>query len=73
LSEDFATYFQLLWVERFRGDSAFHEDMRGIRIRRRKPRVASRPVIDTTQTDLMALLNTNSYQKGLALSSRARR
>jgi aminopeptidase N len=28
------------------------------------PEVASRPVIDTTQTDLMALLNTNSYQKG---------
>ena len=39
--------------------------MRGIRDRVIKaPEVASRPVIDTTQTDLMELLNTNSYQKG---------
>jgi len=28
------------------------------------PEVASRPVIDTLQTNLMQLLNTNSYQKG---------
>jgi len=65
LSEGFATYFQQLWVERFRGDSAFREAMRGIRDQVLKaPEVASRPVIDTAQTDLMALLNTNSYQKG---------
>ncbi len=65
LSEGFATYFQQLWVERFRGDSAFREDMRGTRDQIVKaPEVASRPVIDTVQTDLMALLNTNSYQKG---------
>jgi aminopeptidase N len=65
LSEGFATYFQQLWVERFRGDSAFRADLRGTREQVVKaPEVASRPVIDTTQTDLMALLNRNSYQKG---------
>jgi len=65
LSEGFATYFAALWVERFAGDSAFRDEMRRIRQEVVKaPEVASRPVIDTTQTDLMALLNTNSYQKG---------
>jgi aminopeptidase N len=65
LSEGFATYFEQLWVERFAGDSAFRAGMRKIRDRVVKaPEVAARPVIDTTQTDLMALLNTNSYQKG---------
>ena len=65
LSEGFATYFAELWVERFAGDSAFRADMRGLRDQIVKaPEVASRPVIDTTQTDLMKLLNTNSYQKG---------
>ena len=65
LSEGFATYFANLWVERFGGDSAFRAEMRGIRDRITKaPEVAARPVIDTTQTDLMKLLNTNSYQKG---------
>ena len=65
LSEGFATYFQQLWVERFGGDSAFRQELRRTRDEIVKaPEVASRPVIDTTQTDLMALLNTNSYQKG---------
>ena len=65
LSEGFATYFEALWGERFAGDSAFRDEMRRIREQIVKaPEVATRPVIDTTQTDLMALLNTNSYQKG---------
>ena len=65
LSEGFATYFQQLWIERFGGDSAFRADLRRTREQIVKaPEVASRPVIDTTQTNLMALLNTNSYQKG---------
>jgi aminopeptidase N len=65
LSEGFATYFAQLWVERFAGDSAFRADMRQLRDQIVKaPEVSSRPVIDTTQTDLMKLLNTNSYQKG---------
>ena len=65
LSEGFATYFAELWGERSAGDSAFRASMRRIRDQIIKaPEVALRPVIDTTQTDLMALLNTNSYQKG---------
>ena len=65
LSEGFATYFEALWVERFAGDSAFRGEMRRIREEIVKaPEVALRPVIDTAQADLMALLNTNSYQKG---------
>jgi aminopeptidase N len=65
LSEGFATYFEQLWIERFQGDSAFRASMQGLRDQIVKaPEVASRPVIDTAQTDLMALLNTNSYQKG---------
>jgi aminopeptidase N len=65
LSEGFATYFEKLWVERFEGDSAFRVGMRGLRDEIVKaPEVATRPVIDTAQGNLMALLNTNSYQKG---------
>ena len=65
LSEGFATYFQQLWTERFGGDSAFRAGMSGLRNQIvGAAEVATRPVIDTTQTNLMALLNTNSYQKG---------
>src|SRR5678816_4901096 len=54
LSEGFATYFEALWVERFAGDSGFRDEMRRIREEIFKaPEVASRPVIDTLQTDLM--------------------
>ena len=65
LSEGFATYFEKLWVERFEGDSVFRVEMRRLRDEIVKaPAVAARPVIDTAQGNLMALLNTNSYQKG---------
>ncbi len=65
LSEGFATYFSALWTEHAHGDSAFLETMRDIRSRvLRDQRVATRPVIDSTETDLMALLDANSYQKG---------
>ena len=65
LSEGFATYFAELYVEHSEGDSAFRANLRQIREQVIKaPEVASRPVIDTTQTNLMELLNTNSYQKG---------
>ena len=65
LSEGFATYFEALWTRHAFGDSAFRAEM--ARTRREiilDPVVSSRPVIDTAQTDLMRLLNTNSYQKG---------
>ena len=65
LSEGFATYFAELYVEHSEGDSAFRDGMRRIRETIIKaPEVASRPVIDTTQTVLMELLNRNSYEKG---------
>ncbi|MGH7663775.1 MAG: M1 family metallopeptidase [Gemmatimonadaceae bacterium] len=65
LSEGFATYFEKLWVERFQGDSVFRAAMSEIRTQIEKsPATALRPVIDTAQANLLALLNTNSYQKG---------
>jgi aminopeptidase N len=65
LSEGFATYFEQLWIERFAGDSAFRGSMQRMReVIVKAPEVSSRPVIDTAQTDLMALLNRNSYEKG---------
>jgi aminopeptidase N len=65
LSEGFATYFEKLWVEQSEGTSAFRTGMIELReevVRARE--VRRRPVIDTMQTDLMQLLNANSYQKG---------
>ncbi len=65
LSEGFATYFAALYTEYGTGPEAFRTemaDMRGAIIG--DDVVAQRPVLDTAQTELMALLNTNSYQKG---------
>ena len=65
LSEGFATYFEELWTRHAFGDSAFIKEMAQTRTEvLRDAMVASRPVIDTTQTDLMRLLDANSYQKG---------
>ncbi len=65
LSEGFATYFAALWARHAFGDSALtHEMARTRAALLRDPIVASRPVIDTTQTDLMRLLDGNSYEKG---------
>jgi aminopeptidase N len=66
LSEGFATYFAALWTRAARGDSAFRDDMTGIRrtVLRDSGVVTHHPVIDTVETDLMKLLNANSYQKG---------
>ena len=65
LSEGFASYFEQLWVQHSDGDDAFRKGMTELR----KEIISSkatytRPVIDTLQTNLMQLLNTNSYQKG---------
>ena len=65
LSEGFATYFAALWTKHSRGEPAFRDEMH--RIRREilaDPIVAQRPVLDTAQTNYLALLNANSYQKG---------
>lgn len=65
LSEGFATYFEALWVEHDRGADSLKAHMARIREQvLRADVVATRAVIDTTQGDLMAMLNTNSYQKG---------
>ncbi|HUF30092.1 MAG TPA: M1 family metallopeptidase [Gemmatimonadaceae bacterium] len=65
LSEGFATYFAALWTEHSRGDSAMRASMQAMRRGIIDSEItAQRPVIDTAQTNLMALLNTNSYQKG---------
>jgi aminopeptidase N len=65
LSEGFATYFAALYTEHATGASAFREEMDGIRrVIVGAAAAAERPVIDTAQTDLMGLLNANSYQKG---------
>jgi aminopeptidase N len=66
LSEGFATYFDALWTQHAHGDSAFVAQMTRTRdeILDDTASVVNRPVIDTIETNLLALLNTNSYQKG---------
>jgi len=66
LSEGFATYFSALWTQHSRGDSAFRADMSSIRDRilEDSTDVAHKPVIDTLTTELLDLLNRNSYEKG---------
>ncbi|HJP60800.1 MAG TPA: M1 family metallopeptidase, partial [Gemmatimonadaceae bacterium] len=66
LSEGFADYFEALYAQHAHGDSAFRSEMSRFRSQILADTVAvpTRPVIDTAQTDLFALLNANSYQKG---------
>lgn len=66
LSEGFATYFAALWTREAHGDSAFRADMSHIRrtVLDDTISVTRRPVIDTTQSNLLALLDRNSYEKG---------
>jgi aminopeptidase N len=65
LSEGFATYLTAVYQEMTYGKKRSDETMKSARNRvigysLRSPA----PVVDTTITDLMKLLNTNSYQKG---------
>ena len=65
LSEGFATYLVAVYQEKTYGKEKFDETMKSARDRvigfdMRSPK----PVVDTTVTDLMRLLNANSYQKG---------
>jgi aminopeptidase N len=65
LSEGFADYFGALWDRQVRGDSGYRAALDTFRVRIFADSDAERrPVIDTAQTDYMALLNTNSYDKG---------
>jgi len=65
LSEGFADYFAALWEQHIRGDAAFHRTMAAVRAKILADTVvARRPVIDTAETNYLALLNANSYDKG---------
>ncbi|MBI3790379.1 MAG: M1 family metallopeptidase, partial [Gemmatimonadetes bacterium] len=65
LSEGFATYLAAMYTEHAQGDSAFHAELREMRRAVMASAVSrTRPVLDTAQTVLLELLNTNSYQKG---------
>jgi aminopeptidase N len=66
LSEGFATYMAALWTRASRGDSAFRAEMADIRntVLDDTVSVTTRPVIDSAQTNYLALLDRNSYQKG---------
>jgi aminopeptidase N len=65
LSEGFATYLTAVYLEKAYGKEKLDESMKSARNRvlgfyKR----SQRPIIDTAVTDLMKLLNANSYQKG---------
>lgn len=65
LSEGFATYLTSMYFEEVKGKEALSKDLDSTRARViRYYRKNKMPVIDTTVTDLMQLLNTNTYQKG---------
>jgi len=65
LSEGFATYFAALWDRQARGETGYRARLAKLRANiLTDSAVAQRPVIDTAQTDYMALLNANSYDKG---------
>ncbi|HLN54526.1 MAG TPA: M1 family metallopeptidase [Bacteroidales bacterium] len=65
LSEGFATYLTSMYFEHTRGEEALKNDLDSTRSRLiRYYRKNRKPVIDTTETDLMNLLNMNTYQKG---------
>jgi aminopeptidase N len=65
LSEGFATYLTSMYFESKNGKEALKTDLDSTRARLiRYYRKNKMPVIDTANTDLMKLLNMNSYQKG---------
>ncbi len=65
LSEGFATYMTILYFEQAYGkDTSLHmirEDRDEVIA---YAKTSNRPVVDSTETDYMALLNPNSYEKG---------
>ncbi|MCX6333964.1 MAG: M1 family metallopeptidase [Bacteroidia bacterium] len=65
LSEGFATYLTSVYNEMTYGKEKLAESMKKSRERiLRDSENTTQPVIDTTITNLMKLLNTNSYEKG---------
>jgi aminopeptidase N len=64
LSEGFATYLAALWLRHADGDSAFRAGMGKAAAAVFNAKETERPIIDTAQSDLLELLNSNNYQKG---------
>ncbi len=64
LSEGFASYFDPVYFEILGEVETFREAMRSKKASYLRSPVVDRPVIDTTVTALMSLLNANNYPKG---------
>ncbi|HEY7681216.1 MAG TPA: M1 family metallopeptidase [Gemmatimonadales bacterium] len=64
LSEGFADYFAALWLRHADGDSAFRAEMQKEAASVFGSQATARPILDTTATDLMGMLNSNNYSKG---------
>jgi len=64
LSEGFATYGAALWVEHAGGDSALRAEMGAAKATIAGSPATERPILDSSVTVRMKLLNTNNYQKG---------
>ncbi|OGS72147.1 MAG: hypothetical protein A3F91_03090 [Flavobacteria bacterium RIFCSPLOWO2_12_FULL_35_11] len=65
LSEGFATYFTDLYIEETEGEAAFNKRLKAERETVLDfYKIKQTPVIDTENTNLMSLLNANSYEKG---------
>jgi aminopeptidase N len=65
LSEGFATYMTILYMENKYGIDTAKKMLREDRDQVISfARTSNRPVVDSAETDYMALLNANSYQKG---------
>jgi len=64
LSEGFATYLTHVYNQHFHGEEKFREGLKNDRERViRYTKKELKPVIDTTVTEYIRLLNANSYQK----------
>jgi len=64
LSEGFATYLTHVYNQHFNGEEKFREGLKNDRERViRYAKKELKPVIDTTVTEYIRLLNANSYQK----------
>ncbi|WP_338358419.1 M1 family metallopeptidase [Yeosuana marina] len=65
LSEGFATYFENLFFEDHYGLESFVKKMKADREKAiRYSKQSQAPIVDTTVTDYLKLLNPNSYEKG---------
>jgi len=63
LSEGFATYFGALFFEHADGVDDFRDKLENNRQRVLKSNMTNRPIIDTEETNLFKLLNSNNYPK----------